>query len=116
MKPGRFSTYNDGMLFVCRNNTERSDFAAVKNAKAKNDLSIEQKLAFDEMSKRDEDMMFAESIGRKLSMKVKTRLVPSVSNQNQVIIEKTLYSIYKIDFDRKKKEMYIYLEEERQIS
>jgi len=111
----RFQTYNDGILYICKNISCKSDFGAVKNAKDVYDLSECLKLAFSEMSKRDEDLSFAESRGRSLSMKVKTRFVPYLNNHSKAIIENTLYSIIKIDFDRAKSESFIYLEEERKL-
>lgn len=115
-KKSRFSTYNDGMLYVCKNDAGKSDFGAVKNAKCVYDLDSCLKLAFCEMSKRDEDMDFAESQGRKLSLKIKTRLFQKVNKLNQIIICNVLYSIIKIDYDKSNGEMFIYLEEERRLT
>lgn len=111
----KFQTYNDGMLYICKNVTGKSDFGAVKNAKSVYDLSDCLKLAFSEMSKRDEDITFAESRSRSLSVKVKTRFVPCLGNCSQVIIGDTLYSVIKVDFNRSKSESFLYLEEERKL-
>lgn len=115
-KRSRFSTFNDGMLFVCTVVSDQTDFGAVKNATKSSDLKKKLKLAYEEMSKRDEDVDFAESQGHTLSMKVKTRHHDGVTTQNQIIIGKTLYSLYKLDCDRSKQEDYLYLEEVRKIS
>lgn len=115
-KNSRFSTFNDGMLYVCKPESERTSFNAVKNPTHKTDITKIEKLAFCEMSKREEDMDFAESQGRTLTAKVKTRLRKNVSKLNQILIDKTLYSIIKIDKDRAREEMYIYLEEVRELS
>lgn len=115
-KRSRFSTFNDGMLFVGTVTSGTTDFGAVKNATKSSDIKKLFKLAYNEMSKRDEDMDFAESQGHTLSMKVKTRHNDGVSMQNQIIIGKTLYSIYKLDCDRSKQEDYLYLEEVRKLS
>lgn len=116
MLKSRFSTYNDGVLNVYVSVSKKSSFGAAMNEKKQDDLSFVGKLAFNEMSKRDEDMDFAESQGRALSIKVKTRLCNFVDKQKLIVINNILYSIYKIDLDKSKDEMYIYLEEVRKIS
>lgn len=111
----RFSRYNDGMLYVCEQRQQDTDFSAVKNARSMKDLNKILKLAYEEKSKRDEDIQFAESIGRSLSMKVKTRSHEKVDSTKKITIGDKLYSIINIDHDRTTKEMYLYLEEERTI-
>lgn len=111
----RFSRYNDGMLYVCEQRQQDTDFSAVKNARSMKDLNKILKLAYEEKSKRDEDIQFAESIGRSLSMKVKTRSNEKVDSTKKITIGDKLYSIINIDHDRTAKEMYLYLEEERTI-
>ena len=111
----RFSKYNDGMLYVCEQRQQITDFAAVKNTRDVKDLNRILKLAYEEKSKRDEDIQFAESIGRSLSMKVKTRSNEKVDSMKKITIGDRLYSIINIDHDRAAKEMYLYLEEERTI-
>ena len=64
----RFSRYNDGMLYVCEQRQQDTDFSTVKNVRNMKDLNKILKLAYEEKSKRDEDIQFAESIGRSLSM------------------------------------------------
>ena len=115
-KRSRFSTFNDGMLYVCTVTSDQTDFGAVKNVTKSSDLKKELKLAYKEMSKRDEDMDFAESQGHTLDLKVKCRYHGDISMQNQIIIGKTLYSVYKLDIDRYSQEMYLYMEEVRKLS
>lgn len=112
----RFSTYNDGVLWVCDPEDTASDFGAVKNTTKKDDLKRIQKLDYKEMSKRDQDLDFAESQGRVLNMKVKCRLWPKVNKLHQILIGKVLYSIINLDEDRTSQEMYLYLEEVRRLS
>ena len=111
----RFPTYNDGVLKICTGATGKSSFGAVKNALTFSDLQMKSKMAYQECSKRDEDMEFAESHGRTLSMKVKTRWNVVAKSTDYVVIGTMLYSIVKLDFDRKKSEMYFYPEEEREL-
>lgn len=115
MRRGRFGTYNSGVLWVCDNVAAPSDFSAPVNAGKQKDLQMLQKLDFQERSRREEDMAFAESNGRKLTLKVKCPFRPNVSPKHHVLIGRTLYSIIKIDGDTAKRNMYILLEEERTI-
>jgi hypothetical protein len=114
-KKSRFATYNDGILFVCTSNKKEADFGATKNATTEDDLNKIIKLAYAEMSKRDEDQDFAESQGRVLSMKVKTRMRQQVNKLHMVMIGSILYSIIYVDFDKAAEEMYLYLEEARKL-
>lgn len=116
MNKQRFSVYTDGIMYICRESEQKSDFGAVKNAKRESEIIRTGKLAFREMSKRDEDLEFAESHGRTLTIKVATRLYPDISKLDQIIIGSVLYSILKIDISREKRENYIYLEEVRSLS
>ena len=112
----RFSTFNDGVLWICEPETDASDFGAVKNTLKKDQLQKIVKLAYKEMSKRDQDLDFAESQGRVLNIKVKCRLWPKVNTLQQILIGKVLYSIINLDEDRNSQEMYLYLEEVRKLS
>ena len=107
MLKSRFSNYNDGIVYIVKKKQKSTDFNAAKNALSRDDLEEVVKLAYEEKSKRDEDIEFASSQGRTLSLKIKTR---------KAIAGDTLYSIIKLDHDRAKQEMYIYLEEERKLS
>ena len=116
IKP-KFSEYNDGMLYVCSAEaTQDGTFNVKRNPKSISDLKKELKLAFEEKSKRDEDIEYAESHDRILSLKVKTRLHPEVNRLKLILIGDTLYSIVDVDIDKTNKEMYLYLEEMRKIS
>lgn len=111
----KFSKFNDGMLKICIQNQKKTNFAAVQNVTKSAELNIVSKMAYGEMSKRAEDMEFAESQGRSLSMKVRVRLVDFINNSHSVLIGNTLYDIYKLDSSREKQEMYLYLEEVRTV-
>jgi hypothetical protein len=103
------------MLYICTEKDKMTDFGAVKNTKEQDDLNKILKLGYKEMTKRDEDLEFAESQSRVLSMKVKTRLHQKAKKTYMVLIGEILYSIIHIDFDRAKQEMYLYLEEVRRL-
>lgn len=112
----RFSTFNDGVLFICKPESDHSSFNAVKNPIKKTELDKILKLNYDEMSRREQDLQFAESQGRNLTLKVKTRLRSQVTKFHQVLIGDMLYSIIYLDINRDKSEMYFYLEEVRKLS
>lgn len=102
-------TYNDGYLYVCERQPGQ-DFA-VRNPRKKEDLQQILKLAYEEKSRRAQDVEYAESKDRSLSIKLKTRLRPEVKNTHMVLIGNILYSIINLDYDRANNEMYFYLEE-----
>ena len=116
MQKAKRKTYNDGVLFICEQQSAKSDFGAVRNQISLSDLMTLVKLSYCEMTKRDADITFAESIGRQLSLKVKTLLHSAADAARSVLIGDMLYSIVKLDFDRKRNEMYLYLEEFRRLS
>jgi len=83
----RFSTFNDGVLFICKPESDHSSFNAVKNPTKKKELEKILKLNYNEMYRREQDL-----------------------------IEDMLYSIIDLDKDRDRSEMYLYLEEVRKLS
>lgn len=114
MKRSRFQTYNDGVVTICIAKGEKADFGAVHNITNQGLIPV-VKLAYGEMSKRDEDLDFAESRGNVLGMKIRVRLNRCVEKTHMAIIGDTVYSIYKLDYSREKQEMYLYLQEVRKL-
>lgn len=107
---------NDGFLKCYRDKKQQSDFNAPKNPKKYADMEFIAELAFEEMSKRDKDLSFAETLDRTLSLKVKTRLLEDVSKKCKVTIGDKLYDVIYIDYSKKDDLMYFYLEEVRKIA
>jgi hypothetical protein len=72
------------------------------------------------MSRREQDLEFCEAMGRSLTLKIKTRLVKGVKSTHNVIIaiadKSVLYSIINADPDRKNNELYLYIEEVRELA
>ena len=62
------------------------------------------------------DLSFVESLGRELSLKVKTRLMDGVSKKCKVAIDDRLFDVIYIDYSKKENLMYFYLEEVRRIA
>ena len=110
-------TYNDGIIKIYKENKDfsRTNFNEKKNVKNMKDMTYIISLAFQEMSKRTQDLDFASTKGRTLSLKIKTILNDFVKVDYKAIYNKCLYDIYSIDSDRKNKELYIYLEEVQKI-
>ena len=109
------SNFNDGYIRVYKEIPVRTEFGAKKNVKALNSLDLIVKLAYEECSKRLQDIEFAEANSRSLSLKVKTRLYP-IKNDYKVVINNILYDIITMDSDRIKREMYLYLEKVRELN
>lgn len=109
------SNYNDGYIRVYEEIPIKANFGAKENIKSKDNLKFIVKLAYEECSKRQQDLEFAESSSRSLNLKVKTRFYNNLKNDYKVIIENILYDIIYIDEDRKNRELYFYLEEVRTI-
>lgn len=117
MKNKKIPTYLDGFALVYRPKVEenKSHFGAKVNIKKINEMETLFKLAYSQCSKRLQDMEFAESSGRELTLKIKTRLVQGIKNTDKVVIDGTLYDIIYIDEDRINRELYLYLEENRTV-
>ena len=108
MKMNEFSKYNDGVAYIYREKPKKNDFSAKINASTMNDLDFVTKLAFEEASKREQDVTFAEQNSFSLSLKIKTRLMKQVDNNCKAIIDGYLYDVSYLDTSRT--EMWLYLE------
>lgn len=111
----KIKNYNDGYLRVYEEIPIKANFGAKENIKSVDNLKLIVKLAYEECSKRQQDLEFAEASSRSLNVKVKTPLFNNIKNDYKVIIDKTLYDIIYTDIDRKNRELYFYLEEVRSI-
>lgn len=107
---------NDGYVECFKKAKNRTDFSAPVSAKKKSDLEFICCLAFSEETRREQDYEFAEARDRSLNLKVKTLLYEDVDSDQAVMIGDMLYSIIKLDKDKKNKVMYFYLEEDRKIA
>lgn len=103
-----FSTYNDGVVSIYREKERETDFSAKKNVETTEDMDFIVKLAYEECSKREQDLEFASQNDFSLSLKIKTRLCKCVDNKCKAIIDNYLYDVSYMDKDRK--EMWLYLE------
>lgn len=106
---------NDGFIDCYTVKERQSSFNAPMNACNEDDMALVVSLAYEETSKRDQDLEFAEAIGRNLSLKVRTHLYEEVNKSCKVVLGDSLYDIIKLDYSRKEGMMYLYLEEVRKI-
>lgn len=109
MQKPKFSRYNDGVVSIYREEEGRkTDFSAKRNVQTLEDMEYIVKLAFEESSKREQDLEFADQHDFTLSLKIKTRLVKNVDNKCKAVIDGYLYDISYID--RNREEMWLYLQ------
>ena len=109
MRKRKPKTYNDGIVNIYREKDRRTDFNAKRNVSSLDDMDFVVKLAFEELSKREQDLEFANQNDFSLSMKIKTRFVPNVDNKCKAVIGGYLYDVQSADVT--KEEIFMYLEE-----
>lgn len=117
MRTKNIPYYLDGFAFVYRPKEEanKNNFGAKTNIRSIKDMNMIYKLAYQQSFKRLQDLEFAESSGRDLTIKIKTRLVNGIKNSDKVVIDGILYDIIYTDEDRVNKEIYFYLEEAYEV-
>lgn len=108
MSETKFSRYNDGMISIYREKPRRTDFAAKQNVSALDDMDFIVKLAYEESSRREQDIDFAQQMGFALTLKVRTRCFIGVDNKCKAVINGYLYDVSYVDKTRT--EMWLYLE------
>lgn len=108
MPKNKFPRYNDGVVSIYREKERRTDFSAKRNVSTLDDMDFIVKLAFEESSKREQDLEFAEQQGFSLSLKIRTRFVKGVDNKCKAVIDGYLYDVSYIDKSRT--EMWLYME------
>jgi SPP1 family predicted phage head-tail adaptor len=108
MDKTKFSCFNDGVVSIYREKEKLSSFKAKKNVSELGDLDFIVKLDFEESSKRERDLEFAEQLGYSLTMKIHTRYMLCVDNSCKAIINGYLYDIFEVD--KQRNEMWLYLE------
>lgn len=113
MNKTRFSRYNDGVVRIYREKEKRSNFAAKENVSALDDMEFIAKLDYEEASKREQDVQFAEQNGFALALKIRTRYLPIVDSKCKAVINGYLYDVSYIDKNRV--EMWLYLQEVKRL-
>lgn len=114
MKQKQPEAYNSGYVHLYRRKEE--NLYANTNVSKKEDLNFICKLAYKEMSCRQQDFEFAEQNSFTLSLKVKTQRMldrRKVDNHCFAIIGNILYAVGGIDSSQT--ELYFYLEEIKEL-
>ncbi|PFJ19029.1 phage head-tail adapter protein [Bacillus cereus] len=101
-------TFNDGFISVMESKTKRNANKKVIG----HDVVEVMKLRFSELSCREADIQFAESIDKKLDMKIETLFAPLFRNKDvdSLTIELRGHSYSIIKADRFKNSMFLYLQ------
>ena len=108
--------FRDGYVsFVQPLGSNISSFGAKKNTRTTEDVSQVVELAYDEKTKRQQDLEFAYSADKTLDMKICCPYHPDVNTKLQAIIENTLYDVYEVDPDKNNMQMFIYMQENRKL-
>lgn len=113
MNKPKFSRYNDGVVSIYRERRKESSFAAKENVSTLDDMDFVAKLDFEESSKREQDLEFAEQMGFSLSQKIRTRFIPGVDNKCKAVIDGYLFDVTYVDKSRV--EMWLFLEGVKKI-
>lgn len=109
----KLGKYNDGVVLIYTPKERKTDFNAPKNVSVLDDMDFVCKLDFEEMSKREQDIEFAEQMGFSLSMKIKTRFVPAVDDGCKAVIDGWLYDISSMD--KNKTDAFLYMTQVRKV-
>ena len=114
MAKRKIETFNDGVVSIYREKPRTTDFGAKRNARTLEDMDFVVRLAFEESSRREEDMEFAAKSGFSLTLKIRTRAVSCVDNTCKAVIDGYLYDVQYIDKTRA--DMWLYLEGVRKLA
>ena len=108
--------FRDGYVsFVRPLESNISSFGAKKNTRTTEDVCQVVDLAYDEKTKRQQDLEFAYSADKTLDMKICCPYHPDVNTKLQAIIENTLYDVYMVDPDKNNMQMFVYMQENRKL-
>lgn len=103
-------TYNDGFLTYGTKATKRKNGKRIGSK-----FTPEGKLAFSELSIREQDYQMADMSTSKLDLKVETMYPPFFKMKRKtkytVVIESIEYDVIKLDTDYSKNNLYFYLQE-----
>jgi len=102
---------NDGFIQYGIMETIRSE----KGKRIGNTFLPQGRLAYQEMSCRDEDYQLAQVMSKSLDIKIRTLCPPSLAKVNKskltIVKDDIQYDVIKCDVDRSKRYLYFYLQE-----
>lgn len=110
MAKKKLSSYSDGIAKIYKKKKIE------RNVKSLDDLEYLGFLCFEEKSKRQQDIEFAEQLGANLTMKIATPDNGDMDSSRNIVIDDVIYAIIYIDRNKQKRELYFYLEEVRKIA
>lgn len=110
MRKKKMQSYNDGIAKIYIKKDKN------KNVRTIEDLEYVGFLCFQEKSKRQEDIEFAEQQGNQLTLKISAPDNGDMDGDRNIVIDDVIYSIIHIDRNKGKRELYFYLEEVRRIA
>lgn len=113
MEKLKISKYNDGVVRIYREKGKRSNFGAKENVSVLDDMEFVAKLDFEESSKREQDLEFANQNDFSLSLKIRTRYLKTVDNKCKAVIDDYLYDVKFVDKTRT--EMWLFMEGVRSL-
>lgn len=102
---------NDGNIEYGTNKTGRS----AKGTRIGSEYEKLGRLAYQELSCREEDYKLAEAMSSSLDLKIRTLYPPNLRSVNKnklkIVLNGTTYDVIKVDADREKMYLYFYLQE-----
>lgn len=107
--------YNDGVVYFYKRKNITNSFKAQKNVSTIEDLEYVSKFFFKEETQRQQDVVFAGAMDKKLSLKISIPYCNSIESEYVAIIDNYLYSIFHADPDKGKFKTYVYLEGMRKV-
>lgn len=107
--------FNDGVIYFYKKKNVVNSFKAAQNVKTDDDLELINKYFFKEETQRQQDIVFAGAMDKKLSLKVSIPYCNTIQSDYVAVIDKYLYSIFHADPDKGKQKTYIYLEGMRSV-
>ncbi len=113
MSKSKFKRYNDGVIRIYREKSDQSSFDERLNVATIDDMDFVIRLDYEESSKREQDIQFAEQNGFSLSLKVCTRRSELVDNGCKAVINNYLYDVKYTD--KIGTDMWLYLEGVRSL-
>ena len=110
-------SYNDGVCEIYREKDSllSTDFNIKRNARTLNDYNFVVESFYGVVTIREEDYNFAESMGKKITLKIRTPFILQIDSSYKIMIDSYMYDIIKVDADKRNKELYFYLEGGRKI-
>lgn len=107
-------SYSDGVLEIYTPKDRLTDFGARRNIESLDDMDYVAPLCFSVQTIREQDYDFAERSSFTISLKVKTPRLDLVESDCLALIGSTLFDVSHVD--RTSREMYLYMEEVREIA